>query len=597
LSQPVTLADASPERALARLAQERATGALEFLQGKRRRRFFLRDGRLIQTTSNLKKEQVDQLPASLVAGSQEQTAQHLAALRLAPLLKEPPEEQLWVSGEAPPRELPCPLPLVLWEAMDLALDLDEVIARVVTLGEGEPACAADAVESLSPLGLPVEYRLWLLGLDGFRPASEVVQFGPGEPRACAAAVYVAALFGLVVLRAALEEPDDLIDEQEHDRAWLEEGEDAALSPVPAFKSLSDLIAASVQPRDGVGDPDGEPGGDPDGEPGGEPDMDAEIDLDPDEADLVPPTPESAAPIFDADAHEVTFTRGEGGDRPDDEPLEDEPTALPDPLAGAADALVRSEVARIEAADNSFAVLGPEPLSNLEAFREAYFQLARQLHPDRLGSGDEDLRARAIAAFDRARSAWEEVKDDGKRQALIDRVVHGKKSEEEQVAEEVERILAVERLIDRGLAQFRSGRLMQAHELLTQAKAQGTDIKDFKSADLNIYLGYLTWRVNQGRDEDEAERGLVMLQDALNEAQRHQDGWVLLGRVMKERGGLDEARKCFIRALKINPENKDAFREMDRMKKEKEQAEASSRGFFARIFARRKDAGKEKKKGE
>ncbi|MFH1469473.1 MAG: DnaJ domain-containing protein [Pseudomonadota bacterium] len=600
MSQPVTIADASPERALARLALEGATGALEILQGKRRRRFFLRDGRLIQSSSNLKKEQVDQLPSGLVSGSQEQTAQHLAALRLAALLQEPFDAQQWQEGEAPPRELPCSLPLVLWEALDLALDADAILTRLLAVGDGEPACASEAIEALSPLGLPLEYRHWLLALDGFRSAEEVIQFGPGEPRACAAALYLAALYGLVSLSPqpaqppGSEEQDELIDPAAEDEAWLDAHEEVASQPSPTFSNLSALIAASVQPREGaVLAPEDEPAD----EPFGEPDMDMEIDLGPEEGDLLSSGGDEE-PGLGESAHEVSFARRDDDvELFDDEPFGDEPTDLPDPLAEAALTQIRAEITRIEAAENPFAVLGLDPLADLEIFRGAYFQLARQLHPDRLVGADEDLRSRSIAAFDLARAAWEQIKDDEQRQALIDRIVHGKKTEEEEIAEEVERILAVERLIDRGLAQFRAGRMVQAHELLAQARVDGAGIKDFKSADLDIYLGYLMWRVGQGRDEDEAERGLVMLQEALNEAQRHQDGWVLLGRVMKERGNLDEARKCFIKTLKINPENKDAFREMDRMKKEKEQADHQAKGFFARLFSRKKNGAREKKKGD
>jgi hypothetical protein len=59
--------------------------------------------------------------------------------------------------------------------------------------------------------------------------------------------------------------------------------------------------------------------------------------------------------------------------------------------------------------------------------------------------------------------------------------------------------------------------------------------------------------------------------------------------------VDEARKLFIRALKINPENKDAVREMERIKREREQAETQKGGFLARLFSRKKPAGKEKAK--
>jgi curved DNA-binding protein CbpA len=322
-------------------------------------------------------------------------------------------------------------------------------------------------------------------------------------------------------------------------------------------------------------------------------MEMQIDLDPEERDLLPGEP-SAPPsgdeAFEEDGHEVSFASGV----PSVPRGPDEPPEPSDPLLEAAEAAVRAEVARIEKAENAFSVLGLEPGADVEVLRGAYFKIARQLHPDRVGADREDLREKAAAAFDKARAAWEEVKDEERRLQLVDRLVHGKKTEEEEALEAVQEILATERLIDRGLAQFRSGRLVQAYELFQQAQEKAAGIKEFKSSDLGIYLGYLTWRLQLGRDDEAAERGFNMLQDALNEAQRHQDGWVLLGRILKERGSADEARRCFIRALKINPENKDAFREMDRMKKEKEEAEQAGKGFLARLFSRKKGKEKEKK---
>ena len=68
-------------------------------------------------------------------------------------------------------------------------------------------------------------------------------------------------------------------------------------------------------------------------------------------------------------------------------------------------------------------------------------------------------------------------------------------------------------------------------------------------------------------------------------------------MVKPRGHPEEARKLFIRTLKINPENKDALREMERLKREKGgDAGDKPKGFFGRLFSRGKD-DKKKKKGD
>ena len=166
---------------------------------------------------------------------------------------------------------------------------------------------------------------------------------------------------------------------------------------------------------------------------------------------------------------------------------------------------------------------------------------------------------------------------------------------------VEEMLAVEKLFDRGLAQFNSGRIVQAYEIFQQAAQKSAKHPDFELAELRIYQGYCRWRINHERDEDQAASGVEMLQKAMGKCQRHQPGWILLGRVVKERGHPEEARRFFIKALKLNPENKDALREMERLKREKEGTsggKGKGKGLFGRLFSRgKKDKKKSGKKGD
>ncbi len=569
------------ELRLARLAQAESTGVLEVQHGKRRRRFWLREGALVASSSNLKKEQAADICAGLPPDATPETVnEHTAAQRLSAAMATPGGKQSFTVDEAPKRDYPASLKRVLWQALALAFDCEQLKERFESEFSGDPVCRTRGAQSLQSLELPHEYREWLVSLDGFRPVVEVVQFGPGEPVSCMAALYHAAIFNAVGFREvqaevplvriadADPEEEELIDED------VVEG---------GSTDLSSLIASAVTPR-------GEP------RPAG-PGYELEVDE------------EAASQDADWIEDEDDWDESAAGDQeiPWDEPLEgddedgsfreDEDSVPRDDteewILGPEEAGLRAEIHRIKQSETVFDVLGLPHDSEFEEFRTSYFRLARILHPDRVGDDKPELQQSAAEAFDRARAAWEIVKDDELREETIARVIHGKKSEEEEAYEQVQELLAIEKLFDRGLAQFRSGRIVQAHEMFTQVITMSAKHPEFEVPEFRIYLGYCIWRVNHERDEDEAERGVEMLQGAMNKLQSHKEGWVLLGRVVKARGHRDQARKLFIRALKLDPENKDARRELERLKRERGGGD-KPKGFFGKLFSRGKKKSDKKK---
>ncbi len=586
MSQGAEPQEVKLELRLARLSQARSTSVLEALHGKRRRRFWLRDGELVASASNLKKEQAEQVAATLPDADPDRINEHMAALRMANAMSVPGVKLRWTADEAPKREFPARLRVAIWAALELAFETTELVERLETEFEGRPACVVKEAEDLSGLGLPLDYREWLVGLDGYRSVLEVSQFGPGEPRSCVAAIHVAAILGALEFR----QPDldhavavpTAQEEMDGDEVLIDEEAESASG---SYADIASLIASSVTP----------PSGDV-------PASDAEYDLELDDED----SGEQEIPFDDSDDDDVDL-----GDQeiPFDDDDFDDPEEATDPGGGddwnmdEAEAALRAEIHRILEADNVFEVLGLSHEATVEEFRGSYFRLARILHPDRVGDDKPELQQTAAEAFDKARAAWEILKDDEQREETIARVIHGKKTEEEEAMEAVQEMLAIEKFFDRGLAQFRAGRIVQAHEMFSKVFEMSAKHPDFQIPELRIYMGYCLWRLNHERDEDEASRGVEMMQTAMNKAQRHQEGWVLLGRVVKARGHPEEARKLFIRALKINPENKDALREMERLKREKGGGKADGdgkkKGFFGRLFSRKGKKGKkgDKKKGD
>jgi tetratricopeptide (TPR) repeat protein len=586
VSQAAARSEVKLEYRLARLAQAESTGVLEVLQGKRRRRFWLRDGQLVATGSNLKKEQEEQVATGLPSASPELLALRVAALRMSGAMLAVGTKIQWTADDSPKSEEPAPMRRVLWEALDLSFSCERLLELIAEDFQGNPVCRTRGADSLKPLELPVEYREWLVGLDGYRTVTEVIQFGPGEPRSCAAALYQASIFGAVSYREVpLVAPTvrPTTGEMDDDEELVDEADDAKVG----HADLASLIAASVTPLGG-----GEHQGGPSSLEIEDDDEDREW-VDDDEEWL--DSDEGAGDVeiaFDDDLEGPSGAAHEGAD---EGAGPTGPVLTEDWIIDREEASLRAEIHRILEAENIFEVLGLPHDSDFETFRGAYFRLARILHPDRVGDDKPELQANASQAFDRARAAWEIVKDDELRAETIDRVIHGKKSEEEEAYEQVQELLAIEKLFDRGLAQFRSGRIVQAHEIFGQVLTMAAKHPDFDVPEFRIYQGYCIWRMNFGRDDDEADNGVEMLQAAMNKSQQHQEGWILLARIVRERGHPDKAKRFVIRALKLNPENKDALREMERCRRELGEIDKKPEGFFARMMSKVRGGDKKTKK--
>lgn len=608
------------ELRLATLAQAESTGVLEVFHGKRRRRFYLQDGELVGTTSNLKKEQPGHLTADLAGAPPETIHEHVAAARLASALANEPSKVAWNADKKPKRAVRTRLWVVIFSALELAFETDPLIERLASEREGNPRCKASTSEQLAGLGLPIEYREWLAALDGYRTVHDVIQFGPGEPRSCVAAIFLAWLQGaLAFSEVDLAHAVAHVPEEDSEEIIDEDAEESG----SVFASLTSLIEASVTPHEGGGADDEEPEPEPEAPPAQEPEPDFQLDLEDDSDDISldnddisldndephVPIPDDVEIDFDDDDDDVEIDFDDDDDDveidfDDDDDFElgeeeDTNVTSQDWSIDAGEASLRAEIHRIQQSENVFDVLGVAHDAEVETFRSSYFHLARILHPDRVGDDDPELQREAAEAFDRARAAWEIVKDDEKREETIARVIHGKKSEEEEAMEAVQEMLAIEKLVDKGVAEFKAGRIVKAHEILQQAIEKSARHPDFEVPELRVYMGYCLWRLNHERDEDEAARGVEMLQNAMNKNQRNQEGWILLGRVVKARGHPEEARKLFIKTLKLNPENKDALREMERLKREKEGGSGGKgkKGFFGRLFGGKKDKKSKKKRKE
>lgn len=241
-------------------------------------------------------------------------------------------------------------------------------------------------------------------------------------------------------------------------------------------------------------------------------------------------------------------------------------------------------ARLEAAQNSFEVLGLTSEADGEALRTSYMELANTLHPDKYSDASAEMQEQATESFDQVRAAWESVETDEKRQKYIDHVILGKPTEEEEAMEQVKALLDAEADFKKGLAAFNAGRISAAHKLFESAVTGAPEELEFCA-----YKSYTTFALNRKTDQEAANDAMNDLKDILD-ANSHQKrrldgGWVLLGRAYRELGEKDAAKRALVQALRINAANPDAPRELRRLegKSSKSSESESKPGFFKKLF--------------
>ena len=133
-----------------------------------------------------------------------------------------------------------------------------------------------------------------------------------------------------------------------------------------------------------------------------------------------------------------------------------------------------------------------------------------------------------------------------------------------------------------MAHLGAGRIVQAHELLAGCVETVPDEPEFRA-----YFGYTTFKLNKGRDDEAAARGEETLRVAIENVNKAPGAWVLMGKVYNENGHTDLARRCFVKALKIQPTNPEATLEMKRLKDASRSDQKSSKGFLKGLFSKKK----------
>ncbi|MFT4976739.1 MAG: tetratricopeptide (TPR) repeat protein [Myxococcota bacterium] len=501
------MAEERLEAALAGLLARGATGELDVRDDRKRWIFYLEQGQLVLTRSNLKSEGGEALKAAHPDADRSSLVRIQAATRLRNAMSAVGVRWTFEEGKASNKQMSIPTAAAFIDALTDALSVDQLREHADALVAGWPTRSESARADL-----PGDEALeaYLNDLDGQRSGEEVLSFAPGGLARGLAGMWLAEQLGWLTAGSPPKAPSS--------SAGLDLGFD-----------LDALIAAETATTD---------------EPPASPE--------PTRARTPEPEPE-----------------------PEPEPAGPGPHPMADRLAELTD--------RIRAAEHHFAELGLPWDAPAEEFSTAYRQLARDLHPDRYVDAEPELQDLATEVFDKIRAAWEVIGNTEARQKYTDKVIHGKKTEEELAMEQLEAYWSAEANFKKGVAAFNQGQLRQAHEFLTGAVEVVPEELEFRA-----YHAYTSFAMERTTDPERAMEHIDTLKNVIErnqEQERKLDmAWVLLGRAYREIGEPDKAKRCVVQALRINPSNPDATREMKRLATQKKQNE--KKGFFARLFNRK-----------
>jgi tetratricopeptide (TPR) repeat protein len=542
------LEDRSAVEVLCELASHHATGALTVTDGRKRWVFYLDDGQVVMTQSNLRGEQLKALKETAPEADARELVQLQVTLRVLAATDLREGEWTFEHSEPPSKRRPADLLSACLQAVQRRFSPEEIVDRLTPYLGSFPDLRRGGLQ-LSELPLTPDALDFLSQLDAQRTLGDVLDFAPMAADEARRAVLFGVMVGVV----------DFV--QSASTSSVREIQGGGVSD-DEQDLISEMVASTLSSPPGASSPYYTPPPEPDyDEPASDPAAAAAVD-----------------PLADIGAF-IAQEIGEPAPPPPPQAVIKAAAAPMDPEMKT----LRAEMARVNAARDEFEVLGVAWDATDDVYRQAYFKLARDLHPDRWATKSEAHRDLADQIFARVSAAWEKLGEPEDRKAYIDRVVHGVKSEDELAMEKVQQIFAAENDFKAGMQHFNAGRFSQAAEVFHRCAELVPEEKIY-----GAYWGFCTFRMNHGKNEEAAQGGIDVIKAAIDQGSKLDAGWALLGQAYRLMGEEDMARRCLVQALRLNPSNPDAYREMKRLQAQKEKEKKTrTGGWFSNLFNKKK----------
>jgi len=184
-------------------------------------------------------------------------------------------------------------------------------------------------------------------------------------------------------------------------------------------------------------------------------------------------------------------------------------------------------------------------------KKAFFQLARELHPDTVQDGNAELRDLKQRLFSRVNEAAQVLGDEKRRKEHEDEL-DGKGNVD------VARIFAAEEAFQRGEIMIKARKVAEGLALIDEAIELNADEGEFYA-----WRGWARFVLSKDRKTQhpasvaDCKKALAMIEKCL-------PAWLFLGNMAKAMGELPDAERAFRKVLELDPKHVEAQRELRTM---------------------------------
>ncbi len=262
------------------------------------------------------------------------------------------------------------------------------------------------------------------------------------------------------------------------------------------------------------------------------------------------------------------------------PAEPPPAPTPADAAPAADVSpedlalrdrLDDRLARIKE-QNHYQILGLVPGSPKDQVKKAYYQLAKEFHPDKYYDRTQEIRGLTDEIFSLITQAQAILTNDEERKKYDEFLRTGKT--EDDMAREATNIFNGEIAHQKGLTLLKKGDVKGAADQFRRALELNP-----AEAEYHIYVGWTQFRLATPESQD-LQKAKEEIRKGLAANQRIAQGHYFLGMINKKEGREGEAREAFQKAIQCNPNHVDALREIRLMAMRDKKEE---KGLFGKIF--------------
>ncbi|NDF13601.1 MAG: molecular chaperone DnaJ, partial [Proteobacteria bacterium] len=193
----------------------------------------------------------------------------------------------------------------------------------------------------------------------------------------------------------------------------------------------------------------------------------------------------------------------------------------------------------------YTVLGLPRTASKDDIKDAYYELAKTFHPDRLPPSLQVLNAKMNRIFDAIRDAYDVLSDDGRRAAYLV-FLEGAAGAAGAGEDAQEQYRLGELHIRR--REFRKAELMFLSAHKKQPKAE--------------YLAAAAWAIYlDASRRDEAAKAKQWMNDAIRADENCDRAYYQLGVISRVEGNMTKAESYFQRAVRANPKHPEANQEL------------------------------------